>query len=179
MREGAPYLIHGKNYLTDEMNLADHASITRSRAFMIAKSYMNSSQFMWNNARASQYNYSKPKGELIYLNPPTIENDQLYLAYVFDMFSVHPFRRTMVYVDATTGDVLCGIEKLRHITKQATAQTRYMGTRTITVNQVYTNTYLLSNVTRGQGIQTLDPGGSVYLDRDNFWSSSEYNQHPR
>jgi len=100
------------------------------------------------------------------------------LAYKFDLYAHEPLKRSFVYVDATSGEILLDKNRIHTGNATGTAVTRYNGTRTITTDSVNATTYRLRETGRGNGIQTWDLnntsnyGSAVdFTDADNYWNT--------
>lgn len=121
-----------------------------------------------------------PKGEFVYIYKNNKPSQQLRLAYKFDIYSAKPLNRELVWIDATTGEVLYTNKMIHTINDVGSAQTLYSGTRTITTDKVSNNSYRLqeSNRAGGTDIYTLDANHSTNLNNaqditnnTNSWSN--------
>lgn len=161
---------------------------------------------------AAEMNYQKPEGELVLLPTLKLKqvNDKSFkedvrLAYKFDIYATDPVSRGNIYIDAQNGKVLFYDAIIKHIGKfshsasshksntnaetaaaetmfaTGTAATRYSGSQNIQTSSSGSS-YILSDVTRGNGIQTYDLNTSTnynnavnFTDNDNNWTAAEYN----
>lgn len=88
------------------------------------------------------------------------------LAYEVSVFSLTPLQSMTYYIDATTGDILDVLQKNRTVNVQVQAKTRYNGERTITVDSLAPNQFVLRETTRGAGngiyTRSLNHQGSLF-----------------
>ncbi len=183
-------------------------SISAQEAFKIAIAHIGATKYMWENqADALAMNYQKPVGELVFL--PDMDDqgskrasDKLNLAYKFDIFASSPMTRGDLYIDAKTGKILYYNATIKHLGEFANASksdksannlsdiaskfvvangaTRYSGTQTIETT-LSGSSYILSDATRGLGIQTFNSARTAtypttnFIDADNNWTAAEYN----
>jgi len=161
---------------------------------------------------AAKIGYEKPEGELVLLPAMEVQEDskkkskeEARLAYKFDIYATNPVSRGDLYIDAKNGRALFYNAAIKHLGKYshasnaktaninanstsaksmlatATAATRYSGSQSIQT-AVSGSSYILSDATRGNGIQTYNmKKGTNYnsavnfTDSDNNWTSAEYN----
>ena len=181
--------------------------IKANKAFEIAKNHIGATQYLWENTReATVFEYQKPAGELVLLPVSKTNLEEiLRLAYKFDIYATQPTSRGDVYVDAVSGEVLLYNAVIKHVGAHShsaantnenaashlsekttsfvvgNADTKYSGSQNIDT-KVSGSTYILSDATRGLGINTfnLQKGTSYtaainFTDVDNNWSAAEYN----
>lgn len=116
------------------------------------------------------------------------------LAYEVSVFSLTPLQSITYYIDATTGEILDVLQKNRTVDVQVQAKTRYNGERTITVDSVAPNQFVLRENSRGEGngiyTRSLNHQGSLmefptqnaidvvesdnYFDTDSVANSGHY-----
>jgi Zn-dependent metalloprotease/chitodextrinase len=198
----------GEFYNINTINTAP--SLSAEAAFSRAVGYIGAKSYMWENQTdAANIGYQKPKGELVLL-PVTPEYgqkrtaDNLRLAYKFDIFATNPMSRGDLYIDANTGKRLFYNATIKHLgeyshgksygsteknpkTPQsnialivANAATRYSGTQSIETT-LSGSSYILSDVTRGNGVQTFNSARTAtypttnFTDADNNWTAAEFN----
>jgi Zn-dependent metalloprotease len=196
----------------DIKNAATTPSISRETAFKKAVNHIGASKYLWENPEnASKIGYYKPEGELVFL-PSMIDqgkkntDQKVRLAYKFDIYATSPVSRGDLYIDAITGEALYYNATIKHLgeyshgknssinatgatnTKaakalfvSANAATRYSGTLSIQT-ALSGSSYILSDATRGNGIQTYNMkkgtnyGTAVnFTDSDNNWTAAEFN----
>ncbi|MDY7396330.1 M4 family metallopeptidase [Aureibaculum sp. 2210JD6-5] len=163
--------------------------ISEKSALNFALNHVGADKYIWEdpayeemikmkekNSDATNY----PKGELVVIDKDySFEESNPTLAYKFDIYAINPISRNHYYVDASSGEIILVDALLKHV--GGPADTRYSGQRTIETEQVGSE-YILNDVTRGNGIHTLDMNnGSNYTnasdlsDNNNNWTNSEYN----
>jgi Zn-dependent metalloprotease/chitodextrinase len=185
-------------------------AISKGTAFKKAVQQIGASQYLWDNPEnAAKIGYQKPEGELVYL-PSMIDqgekttNQTVRLAYKFDIYATNPISRGDLYIDAQTGKALYYNATIKHLGQYshakkstvatsknnaattalfatANAATRYSGTQSIQT-ALSGSSYILSDATRGNGVQTFNMrkstnyGSAVnFTDSDNNWTAAEFN----
>lgn len=195
--EYGDYSTHAKNGVIESMNgeylniknISISPSIDEASALQKALGFMGASEYMWENpsenagalvGKESFY----PKGELVFVknfNATTKgEENEVVLAYKFDVYAQKPVRRDYIYVDAHTGAIVHSNAIIKHAVATATAATRYSGNKSIKTDS-NAGSYRLRDYTRGNGIETYDMntgtnyGNAVdFTDNDNNWTSAEH-----
>jgi len=186
-------------------------TISAAAALKKATMHIGASAYLWENPEsAAKMNYKKPEGELVFL-PVFEENgdkkvsEEVKLAYKFDIYATNPVSRGDLYIDAKTGKALFYNATIKHLGEfshanttalkrmnseeaktasaafaTATAATRYSGSQSIQTS-LSGSSYILSDATRGNGIQTYNmKKGTNYnnavnfTDSDNSWTAAEY-----
>ncbi len=197
----------GEFYDIKDVNIKP--SLSAEAAFKMALNYTGAKSYMWENqADASAMDYKKPQGELVLL--PSMKeqglertSDHLRLAYKFDIFATNPMSRGDLYIDAITGEKLFYNATIKHLGEYsnghsgssveksnnkntssaivaANAATRYSGAQSIQTT-LSGSSYILSDATRGLGIQTFNSAKTNtypttnFTDADNNWTATEYN----
>lgn len=181
-------------------------ALSAQEAFNRAVALTGAKTYLWDSPQdAAAMDYVKPKGELVFL--PDMENqgkerttDKVRLAYKFDIYATNPLSRGDLYIDAVTGQALFYNATIKHLGENvhgkskaaanensvnakmavvaANAATRYSGTQTIQTT-LSGSSYILSDGTRGNGIQTYNSARTAtypttnFTDADNNWI--EYN----
>ena len=193
------YNIHAKDGLIKSFSgeyfavgdLDVNPNLTKSQALKHAIAHVGAKQYMWDSPDAAIMQYSKPEGELVIIPILTEKRDapQMKLAYKFDIYASNPVSRANIYIDANTGSFLYADKIIHHV--EAThnnsdlptgaADTRYSGTRAIQTGAIGSN-YRLRETVRGLGIETYNMNTGTnysaavdFVDNDNYWSATEYN----
>ena len=186
--------------------------ISSDVAFRKAVKHIGANSYMWEDpASAAKIGYQKPEGELVLLPTMEFEavneksfKEEVRLAYKFDIYATAPVSRGNLYIDAKNGKALLYDATIKHIGKfghsksgepitseisrvdnsmfaMGTAATRYSGSKSIQTS-ISGSSYILSDVSRGNGIQTYDMNTGTnysnavnFTDNDNNWTSAEYN----
>ena len=202
-KNGEVKSISGEFYQIEDLNTTP--KISKSAAFQKAVSHIGATSYLWQNTKNSQLiNYSKPQGELVILPGHIIDKKENKLAFKFDIYATKPISRGHVYVDAENGEILFYNAIIKHANNllgvnfdeyyskvnkpksadkllvAGSAATRYSGTRTIETT-LSASSYILSDNTRGNGINTYDMNEGTnynaavnFSDNDNNWSAAEW-----
>lgn len=208
-KDGSLVSMNGEFYALENINTTP--KLSNEAAFEKAIAHTGAKEYLWEKpSDAAVMNYEKPKGELVLL-PSMQEQgesrqiDHANLAYKFDIYATNPVSRGDLYIDAQTGEVLFYNATIKHLgeyshggaatanvaakTASATfenaiiaanAATRYSGTQTIQTS-LSGSSYILSDVTRGNGVQTYNSARTAsypttnFTDADNNWTAAEYN----
>lgn len=186
------YFINGEIYNAEVVNSTP--TITPIVALNKIMDNKPGAKYLWDSPEdAIAMNYSKPSGELLFL--PNVKSGNVNLAYKFDIYTTEPLARDEVYVDAHTGVILYSNPIIKHANSfiesnenqvsssvDATANTKYSGTRTIkTTYDSSLSKYILKDDTRGGGIQTFNSARTPtypttnFTDIDNNWTTAEFN----
>jgi Zn-dependent metalloprotease len=190
-------------------NTKTSPTITKEQAFQKALKSIGANKYLWDSPQdTKEMNYEKPAGELVLLPTALGETSKqkgknLNLAYKFDIYASYPLSRGDIYIDATTGEVLLYNATIKHLgeyshgsdaktsvaTKNealapaviaANAATRYSGTQSIQT-LLSGSSYILSDNTRGLGVQTYNSVRTAtypttnFTDADNNWTVAEFN----
>ncbi|MCF8277074.1 MAG: M4 family metallopeptidase [Flavobacteriales bacterium] len=168
------------------------ASLTEANALESAKQHVGAASYKWE--LPSEEDHLKwesgdptatyfPKGELVYINPrfDFTQPADFRLAYKFDIYAHKPLYRAEVFVDALTGEVLFENHRIHVADVAGTAQTGYVGTKTIIADS-FNGGFRLREVGRGGGVRTFDMntgtsyGNSVdFTDANNVWNNANAN----
>ena len=215
--EFSTYTLHSKEGKLESMtgdfytldNTKTVPNLTKEQAFAKALQSIGAKKYLWDSPQdALEMNYEKPAGELVLL--PTVQGEtskqkdnQLHLAYKFDIYASFPLSRGDVYIDAITGEVLLYNATIKHLGEYshgansktsieaksvavapfvvaANAATRYSGTQSIQT-LLSGSSYILSDNTRGLGVQTYNSARTAtypttnFTDADNNWTAAEFN----
>lgn len=193
--EGAEYIIHtnngiaisGNGNLVKGLNVNVTSDLSKAQAIQNAKDYVSAKHYLWedneterllkivrNDTTATFY----PKPELVIVNKET-GVDNYRLAYKVQIYADEPLTGKAIYIDAQTGDVLTTLELIQTGDVQATAITKYSGSKTIVTDSVSPAVYRLREKGRGQGIETynmnklISYGTAVdFFDTDNYWNNT-------
>ncbi|MDI1304448.1 MAG: peptidase M4, partial [bacterium] len=183
--------------------------LSKEQAFGRALNQIGAKQYLWESAENSKaMNYQKPTGELVLLpvlDGPTskLKDNNLRLAYKFDIYATNPVSRGDLYIDAVSGVALYYNATIKHLGEYsnghrsdasakskgltniaaivaANAATRYSGTQSIQTT-LSGSSYILADATRGLGVNTFNmKKGTVYTsavnftDADNNWTAAEF-----
>lgn len=192
---GAFIYAHGENDLVTSFNgrypkqiSASSNTISESAALDAAKAFIDAETYKWElpseeahlkwETEDSDATYF-PKGKLVYINPnfDFKQTDEFRLAYMFDVYAHKPVGRFEVFVDAQTHEVLFKNNRICSADSPGTAETGYLGTKSIIADS-FNGGYRLREAGRGGGIRTFDMNeGTTYgnavdfTDGDNYWNN--------
>ena len=205
-KKGSLVSMSGEFYPLENVNTTP--ILSKQQAFTKALNQVDAKSYLWDNANeAAIFNYAKPLGELVLL--PLLNDqvkkgeDNLRLAYKFDIYATNPVSRGDLYIDAVTGKTLFYNATIKHLEEfsygnsrvnsvspllktnslmiAANADTRYSGSQSIQTT-LSGSSYILADATRGSGINTynMKKGTSYtaavnFTDADNNWTAAEYN----
>ncbi|MCB0401967.1 MAG: M4 family metallopeptidase [Flavobacteriales bacterium] len=120
-----------------------------------------------------------PKGELVVVNKGGVIDNELVLAYKFNIYAQEPFGRSEIFVDASTGHVVWEREWIHEVDVTGTANTVYSGTQTITSDNNAGSNHRLRETGRGNGVRTFDCGHTTnytntdFTNNSNNWTTAE------
>ncbi len=166
-------------------NVNVQPALSENQAFQRALHYVGAKKYLWEiPEEAHMMNYSFPRGKLVILpdfkNKDSKSFEGARLAFKFDIYAVDPVRRSYIYVDAHNGKILYEDKIIKHAVATGTADTRYSGQRSIKTDS-YNGSYRLRDYSRGNGIETYNmhqgtnySQATDFVDNDNYWSASEY-----
>lgn len=176
--------INGEYYKNIDINT--EPTISEKQALERALSEINADLYIWQSNEDKWLSIigeedlkSSPEGELVICQNYLNKNDEnLHLAYKFDIYALKPLSRDYVYVDAHNGEIIHINAIIKDV--NGTADTRYAGTRTIST-QAHSGQYRLRDNSRGNGVETYDMNNGTsysnavdFTDNDNNWTASEY-----
>jgi bacillolysin len=119
---------------------------------------------VYNNPSFSYY----PKGELVlYAVASRNQKSEMHYAYKFNIYAEKPLYRANVIVDAQTGSVLAEENLICHADVPGTANTKYSGVQSFTIDNYSPGNYRLRETGRGLGIETYNLNTSTtYANTD-------------
>jgi len=186
--EYSAYLLHLKSGKVHSMNgnipshpqISGQFSISESQALDYAKNSTENAVWIFDKDANHPYreNYPIPSAEKVYFPlDGNLYGNYFRAAYKFDMFSIQPYERNWVYVDAETGEILHKSTRIHSADEQGTAITGYSGEQFITTDS-YNGSYRLRETGRGNGIATYncqmtnDYGSAVdFTNSNNSWDN--------
>ena len=177
------YAVNGN--LLRTINIANNITLSENAALQSVLSKIDAKRYKWQmpeeekllqketmNPKATYF----PKAEIVLLKD---EATQKYLyAYSFNIYADKPLKRAVYYVNASNGAILFENNIIHDVNVNATAITKFSGTRPIVTDSIAPNSYRLRETTRGQGIETYNMltttnyGTAVdFTDADNYWNN--------
>lgn len=189
------WIVHTKDQMVVSMNgdLFDtlpnsKAGLTESAALSLALSEIGATTYKWENAAEEAHLKSEqndpnatyfPQGELVYINrDPSLNEVNLSLAWMFNIYAAEPMSRREIYIDANAGTVSFENDLIHHADSNGVAVTGYSGTQNIVADHAGSQ-FRLRESGRGNGIETYDLSNAQtyntaldYIDSDNYWSTT-------
>jgi bacillolysin len=179
--------VNGK--YVDIQNIGIKPKLTEREALNFALKEVGAKEYMWEKKENEEFLKKEqsdknatfyPNGEIVIIEKDLFgEKPTPTLAYKFNIYASNPLSRDYIYIDANNGEVLLKDPIIKHI--QGSGITRYSGQRTFETQQNGTQ-YKLRDYSRGNGIETYNmnrtanyAGATDFIDNDNNWTSSEYN----
>lgn len=171
-----------------QLDIPTNLNITSDEALNIALKLYPEAVFMWEvgyeerllKLQTGKSNSSyRPVPELLIMAlKDSGRNSDFRLAYKIDVYVHTPHSREWIYIDAETGEVLSRTEQICTIDKVGIAHTKYSGIRSINCDSIGTDSFILNDLTRGNGILTIDArvisvddSTRNFLDTDNVWNN--------
>ena len=178
--EGSVLILHEKEGLVHSLNgeifsfqAASAATLSEKVALQKAISHLREEKHSLSGS------HQTGSGTLVYApKNGAFASSDFRLCWKFDVYSLAPLYRAWVYVDAENGELIWESNRIHTADVQATADTRYSGTRAIITDSLSPTQYELFESGRGGGITTRNMlngfsiGGSVpFVDTDNYWNN--------
>lgn len=192
--EFTQYIVHTKNGKVLSMNGSIFSNPVVSGSFIIsnddavnaALDYTGAKKYMFETEKTElpedYTSYIKPVAEAVYFPENVeLEKNHIIAAYRVDVFSLEPYDRKWVYVNAENGEIITSISRIQTTDVPGTAQTAYSGSQTITTD--YTGSYYrLRETGRGNGVSTYNcqlttsyNSAIDFTDNDNIWNNANAN----
>ncbi len=114
--------LHSKNGKVSSMSsefydiqgISVSPGLSASAAFSRATAHMGAKAYLWEDEAASlELGYQRPTGELVLL-PIFDSQEEVKLAYKFEIYTIRPMGGGDIYIDAQTGKTLFFNNKVRH-----------------------------------------------------------------
>lgn len=124
----------------------------------------NNMKEVYNNPYFSYY----PKAELVlFKKQNSIDNSDYSYAYKYNIYAEKPLYKANVYVDASTGAILAEENQICTADVPGTANTKYSGVQSFTIDNFSAGNYRLRETGRGLGIETYNLNTSTtYANTD-------------
>jgi Zn-dependent metalloprotease len=152
--------------------------LSESQALVKAMENIGAQKYKWQNIAEENHMRSVlnkpdftfyPKGELVLIS----QGDKTLYAYKFNIYAEEPLSRNNVLVDAQSGVVLQKENLICTADVPATANTKYSGVKSFTVDNVSAGLYRLQETGRGNGIRTYNlKNGTNYGAAVDFTNTS-------
>lgn len=194
--EGAEIILHTKNNQTlslngrfyPQFNIDTKTVLTSEEALNNALGLYPQAVFMWEvkaeeNLLKSQTGNAnstyRPIPELVIISTnDSCRNSDFRMAYKMSVYVHTPLSHEIIYVDAVNGEILDRMDQICTIDKVGVAHTKYSGIRSINCDSIGSDSFILNDITRGQGILTIDArvisvtdSFRNFLDSNNIWNN--------
>jgi len=179
---GLIYSLNGE--LFSDVNVSTTPKLGGNEALTHALNYVGATTYKWQIQQEEDFLKFRtedpsatyyPKAELVLVNKNGEIDEELVLAYKFNIYAQEPFGRSEVYVDATTGDVVWEQNLIHEVDVTGTANTLYSGNQTITCDHTGGNNHRLQETGRGNGIRTFTNNNTTnYTNTDITNNSSTW-----
>jgi Zn-dependent metalloprotease len=157
-------------------------AMTPAKALQLALQKVNAKKYKWENKGEVEhmrealnnpdFSYD-PKPELILFTKTGVAGTTISYAYKINVYAEEPLYKADVIVDASTGKIVAEENHICDVDVPATANTKYSGTQSMTMDNFGTNQYRMREISRGSGIRTYDlNNGSNYGAATDFTSTA-------
>lgn len=176
---GLIYSLNGE--LFSNVNVSTTPKLGRNEALTHALNYVGATTYKWQIQQEEDFLKFRtedpsatyyPKAELVLVNKNGAIDEELVLAYKFNIYAQEPFGRSEVYIDATTGDVVWEQNLIHEVDVTGTATTLYSGNQTITCDHTGGNNHRLQETGRGNGIRTFTNNNTTNYTNTNITNNS-------
>jgi bacillolysin len=140
--------------------------ISPNQAISIALKYMPAEKYAWQDTimeyrakfreKKAKASYYPVATKVWFCGDDTLNAHNLRLCYRIDVYSVKPIDRRFIFVDVQTGRVLGAEERMESTDVMGTATTSFSGNQTIHSDKTGPSSYRLRDLTKGNGIITLN-----------------------
>ena len=173
---GTTYIIHSKNdfvtssngYLASNIELSTSPQIDEAKAVSIAKKAMIGNKYFDDRV--------KPVELLVIDRAFPKVTSQYKLAYKVEVYTSDPIDKKIFFVDAMNGSIVLDLPGLIHESTPATAHTKYYGEQEIITESTTEGYYILQDLTRGDGITTLNYDMTTFRNATTTWDFTNGNQ---
>jgi len=201
--DDAEYLLHGKNGNIEVMN-GDYQDVTiesvkptlnEQQAKKKALEYVGAVRYLWECSEMEEHikqrlndpnATAQPKGELVIAKDFLKGSNSLKLSWKLPIFSLEPYNKQMIFVDATNGDIINDLPIFLNTNTAGTAQTMYSGTQSIVCDS-YASGYRLyesrpttsgnSAIVHTKNLQNNTSGSVEFSNSNTNWTSASWSTH--
>ena len=104
-------------------------------------------------------------------------SEQYSLVYKVEVYAKSPMAKKIFFVDAHTGSIILDLPGLAHESTPAIAHTKYYGEQEIITEATSDGQYILQDLTRGDGITTLNNDLTPFVNNSTEWDLTNSNQN--
>lgn len=173
---GSRYILHSKvgrmlssnGYLAANIDMRTVPTLSQSEAENIAYSHSKGEHFHQDRVQPI---------ELVVIDRafPNISNEYA-LTYKVEVYSSDPLDKKIYFIDAHTGHKTLELPGLIHNTTPAIAHTKYHGEQEIITESQDDGSYLLQDLTRGDGITTYNHDFTPFRNQSTEWDLTNANK---
>ena len=173
---GTSYIIHShgekvissNGYLAEAIDINLIPKIDASRAMSIAKNELPSEKYL--DDRVDPV-------ELMIIDKafPEVSN-QYNLVYKVEVYAANPLNKKVFFIDAHDGSIFLDLPGFAHDSTPAIAQTKYYGSQEIITESTENGNYILQDLTRGDGITTLNSDLTPFTNNSTNWDLTNTDQ---
>jgi Zn-dependent metalloprotease len=179
--EGAIYSTHSRNSMIEMYsgeykgirNLDVTPSISASQGLRSAIRYVGAKVYAWDKSVKDGYpDYDYPTGELVIIGGSGDDQQDLTLAWKYDIYAANPLYRAEVFIDARTGEFVKENYLIQDTNTAASGTTLFNGVQNFTADLSGTS-YRLRQTTSGRGVETYSlKNGTSYTAAVDLTSTS-------
>ncbi len=173
---GGKYILHSKDdrmkssngYLASNIEIPTIATLSKKEAEQIAYSHSTSHHFHQDRVQPT---------ELVIIDKafPNISNEYA-LTYKVEVYSSEPVDKKIYFIDAHTGNKILDLPGMIHENTPAIAHTHYHGEQEIITESQEDGSYILQDLTRGDGITTYNHDFTTYSNESTDWDLTNADQ---
>ena len=166
---GSKYIFHSKSnvmlssngYLARDIAISTTPTLSKSKAEEIAYSHSKGKHFHRDRIEST---------DLVIIDRafPNISNEYA-LTYKVEVYSSDPVDKNIYFIDAHTGEKAVQLPGLIHNATPAIAHTKYHGEQEIITESQDDGSYLLQDLTRGDGITTYNHDFTPFRNQSTEW----------
>lgn len=173
---GTSYIIHSQadkvmssnGYLAPSIQINTTPKIDIASAERIAKKELPSSEYFDDRV--------DPIELMIIDNAFPKISGNYNLVYKVEVYAADPIDKKIFFVDAINGDIILSLPGLAHESTPAIARTKYYGEQEIITESLGDGNYILQDLTRGDGITTLNSDLTPFINNSTNWDLTNSNQ---
>jgi len=180
---GGNYILHEKEGLIQKgsgdilphIAIDTNPTLNNKNASRAAIQYVNTKLLSTTEGAAIVLpNWDVDGNELVVMDKayPKFSGDYVlaYHVIVSDLDGANQYKES-IYVDAKSSKIIEAISEIAHSSVEGIAKTNYYGEQKIVTDSISDNLYLLHDLTRGNGVVTLNGSLKDFEDEDNYWDN--------
>lgn len=161
LHSNGDHMLSSNGYLASDIDLLTDPRISEDDAKKIAYSYSENQNF--NEDRVAPI-------ELVIIDKAFPNISKKYaLAYKIEVYTKPPLSKNIYFIDAHSGRRILILPGLIHNTTPAIAHTKYHGEQEIITESQDDGSYILQDLTRGDGITTYNHDFTTFRNQSTVW----------